>query len=97
MTKIEDLKDVELYALPNYVDIYMTNKIRTYGDKVYINFRCINVPEDDIECGYSRVISINSSLVYNDKYYLQVFFDNCAYKIVDKQMADHLDEHFFEN
>ena len=74
MTKIEDLKDVELYALPNYVDIYITNKIRTYGDKVYINFRCVNVPEDDIECGYSRVISINSSLVYNDKYYLQVFF-----------------------
>ena len=38
----------------------MKNKIRTYGDTVYTNFRGLNVPEDDIECESFTVISIDS-------------------------------------
>ena len=29
---------------------YNITKIETYGDKVYTNFRVLNVPEDHIEC-----------------------------------------------
>ena len=36
-------------------------------------------------------ISINSSLVYENRYYRQVFLDNCAYKMVSKQMTAYLD------
>ena len=42
------------------------------------------MPEDDLECESSKVISIDSLLVYENKYYLQVYVDNCAYKIVKK-------------
>ena len=87
-TKIEDLKNIELNALPVYDDRYINTKIREYGDKVYTNFRDLNVLEDDIECEYFTVISINSLLVYNNKYYLQIYLDNCAYKIVNKQMTN---------
>ena len=73
----------------------MKTKIRTYGNKVYTNFRDLNVPEDDIECESFTFISIDSLLVYNEKYYLQAFLDNCAYKILNKQMTDYLDEIFF--
>ena len=52
-----------------------------YGDKVYTNVRGSNVPEDDIECESFTVISIDSLLVYENKYYLQVYFDNLAYKL----------------
>ena len=38
----------------------MKTKIRKFGDKVYTNFRGLNVPEDDIECESLAVISINS-------------------------------------
>ena len=55
------------------------------------------MPEDDIECKSFTVISIDSLLVYENKYYLQVYLDNCAYKIVNKQMTDYLDENFFED
>ena len=55
------------------------------------------MPEDDIECELFTDISIDSLLVYDDKYYPQVFLDNCAYKIVNKQMTDYLDENLFEN
>ena len=47
-TKIENLKSIKLNALPAYDDRYIKNKIRTYGDKAYTNFRGLNIPEDDI-------------------------------------------------
>ena len=95
--KIEDLKNITLNALPVYDDRYIETKLRTFGDKVYTNFHGLNVPEDDIECESFTIISIDSLLVYDNKYYLQVYLDNCAYKIVNKQMTDYLDENFFEN
>ena len=37
-TKIEDLKKIELDALPVYDNKYIKTNIRTYGNKVYTNF-----------------------------------------------------------
>ena len=47
--KIEDLKIIELNALPAYNEWYIKTKIRTYGDKVYTSVCCSNVQKDDIE------------------------------------------------
>ena len=44
-----------------------------------------------------NVISIDSLLVYENKYYLQVYLENCAYRIVNKQMTDDLNENLFED
>ena len=55
------------------------------------------MPEDDIECESFTVISIDSLLLYENKYYLQVYLDNCAYNVVNKQIMDYLDENLFEN
>ena len=55
-------------ALPIYDGWYIKNKIRTYGDKVYNNFRALNKPEDDLECESFTVIYIDSLLVYENKY-----------------------------
>ena len=70
-TKIEDLKNIKLNALPVYDVRYIKIKIRTFSDKIYTNFRGLNVPEDDIECESFTIISIDSLLVYNKKNYLQ--------------------------
>ena len=45
------------------------------------------MPEDYIECESFTVIFIDSLLVYDEKYYLQVYLENYAY----------LDENIFEN
>ena len=55
------------------------------------------MPEDDIECESFTFISIDSLIGYKNKYYVQVYLDNCAYKIVNKQMTDYLDENLFED
>ena len=96
-TKIEDLKNMELNALPVYDDRYIKFKIRKCGDKVYTNFCGLNVPEEDIECESFTVISIDSLLVHENKYQLQVYLDNCPYKTIDKRMADYLEDNVFIN
>ena len=48
-TKTEDLTNIEWKVLPVYDNKYIKSKIRTYGDKVYSNFRGLNVQEHDIE------------------------------------------------
>ena len=50
------------------------------------------MPEDDIECEFFTAISIDSLLVYENKY-----LDNCSYKIVNKQMIDYLTENRSED
>ena len=95
-TTIEDIKNIELNTFPVYEDKYIKTNIRTYGNKIYNNFRGLNVPEDNIECESLTVISFDSLLAYENKCYLQVYLDNCVYKIVNKKMADYLDENVFE-
>ena len=62
-TEIEDLKNIELNALPVYEDRYIKFKTRPYGKKVYTNFCGLNIPEDDIKCESFTVISIDSLLI----------------------------------
>ena len=93
--KIEDLKKIKLNTLPVCDDRYIKTKITTFGDKFYTNIRDLDVPEGDIECESFTVISIYSLLVCDKKYYLQVYLDNYAYKIVNKQMTDYLDENLY--
>ena len=53
------------------------------------------MPGDEIEWE-STVISIDFLVAYRNKYYLQVYLDNWAYKIIDKQMPHYLDKYRFE-
>ena len=76
---------------------HIKTKIRTYRDKSYTNFHGFNVPEDDIGYEIFEVIYIDSLVVYKEKCYLQVLLDNYAYKIVNKQTKNYLDENLFEN
>ena len=39
----------------------------------------------------------NILLVNENKYYLQVYLDDCAYKIVNTQMLGYLDDSLFES
>ena len=96
-TKIEDLKNIKLNALPVYDKRYIKNKIRIYGDKVFTSFRGLNAPKGCVERESFTNISVDSLLVFGNKYYLQVSLDNCAYKIVDKQMIDYLDYYIFDS
>ena len=76
--------------------IDLKTKIRTFSEKVYANFRGLNVPEDDIEYESFIAISVDSLLVYESKYYQQVYLDNGVYEIAKNQITDYLDDNLFE-
>ena len=63
LTKIEDLKKIELNAVPAYDGRYIKTKIITYSNKVYTNFRGLNVLEDDIECESFIVVELVIELI----------------------------------
>ena len=76
--------------------IDLKTKIRTFGEKVYANFRGLNVPEDDIEYESFIAISVDSLLVYESKYYQQVYLDNGVYEIAKNRITDYIDDNLFE-
>ena len=43
LTKIEDLKNIELNAFPVYNDRYIKTKIRRYGDKVCVHLDGVKI------------------------------------------------------
>ena len=67
ITNIEDVKIIKLNAFPAYDNRYIKTKIRTYGDKIYTNFRGFDVTEEDIECKSLTVIPLDFLPVYNKK------------------------------
>ena len=48
----------------------MTDIKRPKIEDLAISFRGLNVPKDDIVCKYFTVFSVDSLLVYDNKYYL---------------------------
>ena len=94
--KIKGLLNIKLNALTIYDDRYIKDKIRTYGDEVYTNFNSLNVPENGAECESYTNISIDLLLVYEKKYYLQIYLDSCVCKLVNTQKVDYLDGNLFE-
>ena len=93
-------KNIKLFGLKTLQkvndDRYTKTKIRTYGDKVYANFFDLNVPEYKIQCESFTVISIHSLLVYENKYYLQVYLDNFTDKTPNKQITHYFDDNLFD-
>ena len=59
-TNIENLKNTKL---PVCDDRHVKTKTRAFGDKVFNNFRGLNMPEDDIECESFTAVFIDSSNV----------------------------------
>ena len=53
------------------------------------------MPKDDVERESFLIISMNFLLVYENKHYLQVYLDNCAYKTLNIEILGYLDDNLF--
>ena len=50
-----------------------------------------------VDCESFTLISIDSLIVYGNKYCLQIHIDNCVSKIANSQMVDYLGNNSFES
>ena len=76
---------------------FMKNKRRKKLIKFFTNFHALDVPEYGIECQHYAIVFINSLLVYENKYYLQVYLKGCLYRIDDKIIMSYLGDNLFES
>ena len=76
-----------------YENRYIKTKIKTYGNKVYSNFCGLNVPQGGIEFEYFTVISTDSLLLYENKYFLQIYSEIMLMKLLK---VDYLGDNPFE-
>ena len=74
-------------TLPVYDYRYIKTKIKVCGDTFYTMFCNLDVLEDCLECESFTFSSVDSLLVYESRYYLQVS---------EKQITDYLDDNLFE-
>ena len=82
-TKIEGRpKNIILSPLSVYDDRYIKAEIKTYSDKVYYRFSNLTMLEKEVECKSLKIISIDSLLGYYNKYYIQVYLENSAQKML---------------
>ena len=54
------------------------------------------MPEGGIKLESFTVIFIDFLLIYENRYYLQVYLNKYAYKIVNTEIVYYLDDKFFE-
>ena len=54
------------------------------------------VAKGGVECKSFTVISIDSLFVYENKWYLQAYLNNYAYKTVNTEIIDYFDDNLFE-
>ena len=64
-----------------YVDKYLKTKIKMSEDKVNPNFQGKKVPKENASYDYLSLITIDSVIRKNKKYYLQTLLGQCKYKI----------------
>ena len=93
-TKSEDLKNIQLNALPVYDDRY----IKTKKEHTIIKFILTLYQVISSRRWYRiTIFSIDSLLACESKSHLQVYLDSCTYKIKSKQMTDFPNEDLFED
>ena len=64
-----------------YVDKYLKTKIKIYGDRVNTNFQGKEVPKENASYYCLSLITLDSVVGVNKKYYPQTLLEECKYII----------------
>ena len=59
---------------------YIKTKLKTFKDSIITNFHNKKVPEEKVPYKCLSIISLDSVIKSNNKYYPQTYLDECIYK-----------------
>ena len=76
---------------PVYKDKYINTKIRSYNNDIVTNFRNIDnknnkLPEENKLYKCVSLISLNSIIKIDKKYYPQTLLQGCAYSVINRKV-----------
>ena len=91
--KISDLVNKKFDSDPIYNNKYINTKIRSYNNDIITNFRNIDnknnkLPEKNKPYKCVSLISLDSIIKINKKYYPQTLLQECVYKLINKKVEN---------
>ena len=91
--KISDLVNKKFDSDPIYINKYINTKIRSYNNDIKTNFRNIDnkndkLPEQNKLYKCVSLISLDSIIKINKKYYPQTLSQECVYKLINKKVEN---------
>ena len=90
LEKVEELLNVKFESKPVYGedDKYIKAKIKSSKDKVNTNFQGKKVPKENLSYKCLSIITLESIIKANKKYYPQIFLDECKYEVKNKKVEN---------
>ena len=91
--KISNLVNKKFDSDPIYNNKYINTKIRSYNNDIITNFRNIDnknnkLPERNKPYKCISLISLDSIIKINKKYYPQTLLQECVYKLINKKVQN---------
>ena len=91
--KISDLVNKKFDSDPVYNNKYINTKIRSYNNDIKTNFRNIDnknnkLPEKNKPYKFVSLISLDSIIKINKKYYPQTLLQECVHKRINKEVEN---------
>ena len=91
--KISDLINKKFDSDSIYNNKYINTKIRSYNNDIKTNFRNIDnknnkLPEKNKPYKCVSLISLDSIIKINEKYYPQTLLQECVYKLINKKVEN---------
>ena len=91
--KISNLINKNFDSDPVYKDKYINTKIRSYNNDIFTNFRNIDdknnkLPEENKPYKCVSLISLDSIVKIDKKYYPQTLLQECVYKVINKKVEN---------
>ena len=78
---IKNKLNIKFHSQPIYENKHLKAKVREFGGNIKTNFLGNNLPKENTYYTCIACITINSVLKMNKKNYLQVYLEECKYKV----------------
>ena len=79
--KVEKLMRIDFESKLTYDDDdkYIKTKIKRFADSTITNFHNKKIPKEKVQCKCLSIILLDSVIQTNEKYYPQIFLEECKY------------------
>ena len=84
---IKNKLEIKFHSEPVYEYKYLKTKVREYDGVIKTNFLGNGIPKENMHYTCIACITIDSVMKMNKKYFLQVYLEECKYKIKKIQMS----------
>ena len=78
---------IKFHNEPIYESKYLKTKVREYNGMIKTNFLNNSMPKENMHYTCIACITIDSAMKMGKKYFLQVYLEECKYKIKKIQMS----------